>query len=792
VTIAPESYNFKTISRRLWIIHFLVCLGFALLIWYYRTVSPTRPGRTPVIVVAIVGLVLMTLSLIAQSRFFLNFFAWIAKKWSDIKASEINRPIKSSSVLLGKDTAQITTKRQVFVALIFGGLILSLPLALIQFVIYPVLFHDVISNWFLYWLYLFFGVMLPGTLVIVRYTSWQMDWLAWLGFGWAVGHGLELVSLLIARNLNTSILFVVWIPVAYLLFFLGRIDWSAKVKSVEHPLQIGLALMFLLLIVAYQFFGNSEYKLSSTPSLVEDVWFHSENAVEFRDHAVMQDPRLAGEPFNYHVFGYAAPDAASLLAGDLLVHLLLRYVGLSAAWLATLLVFNTSRILFDNRILAAALGTFLLVLPMDYLSFFSLNLDSGGGVIGNGLYNSLSTVMGYIFLLGVALPLIWFYSAPRWRDSWIILLLTFAGSGSKVMVGPLLLCVGLGMVGWGIIFRWFKKSLTYSLKTSLIALVLIAVPVISVSIVLIFGPGSYSEAIKWFYSDYGVYVPMYKTLLAIFPSADYAIRTLWIVTFSPVILLGAALTTFWGRKDRTLLTYATFAWTIFGASLVPTMLTAIAGFSQLFFIYYGLCILSTLAGYGLFVLLRSFVFRPAFRIGLVAGVLFCFIIAQLIWPLTVIPAWGAWSLSVWPTPYNFQFLPAGDRRNVGKSFVLTDEIKDALSWARQHLSKDDVFVANLTGVPLYGLYSEHRAFYETTLYTPASLTNNELRIARYGWRDQLVKDWIAGKSDVLARMKQAGITYIFVDRLNGPPAPDLPGLAAPSFENQDFAIYAIP
>jgi hypothetical protein len=323
---------------------------------------------------------------------------------------------------------------------------------------------------------------------------------------------------------------------------------------------------------------------------------------------------------------------------------------------------------------------------------------------------------------------------------------------------------------------------------------LIAVPVVFVSIALIFGPGSYSEAIKWVYNDFASYLPIYKTLVAIFPSADIIIRTLWVFTFTPVVLLGAALTTFWGRKDKILATYATVAWTIYVASLVPTLLVGLAGLSQLFFIYYSLCILSTLAGYGLIRFFMLLVYRPALRIGVVATVLFCFMLVQLAWPLSFRPIGKPAPWSVWPTKVNFDFEPPANLRSYagGNYFVVTDEMKEALSWARQHLTKDDVFITNRIDSQYYGIFSEHRAFYETTYYTPAHWADEDLINGRYGWRAQLVQDWIAGKPDVLARMKQAGITYIYVDRLNGPAVPDLPGLAKPLFENRDFAIYAIP
>lgn len=788
--------------RRIWTTYILLCLMLAFLIGAYMVATPpsTRvedPTRIWVIWVVVLGLILIALSLIFQSRTFFQEVAVRFNKWINSTALKINTALRFFPPMTVEYWLGITTKKQMLGGLMYVSLILFVPLALIQLYLYPVLVDDSTATWLLYWVYLFFGVILPGMLLIVRYTSWQMDWLAWVGLGWAVGHGLELISLLIARSLNMSGLFIIWIPVAYLMFFVGQADWSGKVKPLSNNIQICLAFVVLFGIGAFQYYDSNQILLGSLPYAIEDTWFHSENAVEFRDHAVMQDPRLAGEPFNYHNFSYAPAAAASLVTGDWLANLMIRYVGLNSVWLVTLLMFNTSRILFENRIMAAALGTFVFLLPIDFMSQLSARLDSGGAITAYGLYRSNSTLGGYIFLVGLALPLLWFYYAPRRRDSWIIVLMAFVGSGTKVMLGPLLLCAGLGMIGWGMIFRWRRKSTTdpdtYSLKTSFAALGLLLVPVLVVSVGLIFGQGSYSEAIKWVYSSFGSHTPIYPTLLATAPSADIVIRTLWIFTFAPVILLGATLTTFFGRKNRILSTYAALVWTIFAASLVPTMTIELVGFSQLFFIYYGLCILSTLAGYGLIVLFKSVVYSPIVRIRVVGGLLICLMIAQIFWPSPPIALVGASFGSIWPSEKASSLQTSLELRSyVGKYFVLTDEMRDALSWARHHLSKDDVFVVNNVGPALYAVYSEHRAFNETTSYTPANLTDKALLITRYGWRNQLIEDWIAGKPDVLIRMKQAGITYIFVDRLNGPVMPNLPSLPPPAYENRDFIIYPIP
>ena len=94
---------------------------------------------------------------------------------------------------------------------LFAGVLAAIQL------LYPALLRDSLVTWTTYWLYLTLGVILPGTLLLMRTTRWHADVLTWLGLGWALGHAVELSSLLIAKALGAPPLFLVWIPAAYLI-----------------------------------------------------------------------------------------------------------------------------------------------------------------------------------------------------------------------------------------------------------------------------------------------------------------------------------------------------------------------------------------------------------------------------------------------------------------------------------------------------------------------------------------------------------------------------------------------
>lgn len=176
-------------------------------------------------------------------------------------------------------------------------------------------------------------------MIAMSTLRWRADWLTWVGLGWALGHALELVSFLISREIGYPAFFLFWIPAAFAVCWTQRREWHSRLETFETPVRIYAALILLFAVVGIIFFAISLPEISTAPPYISDVWFHVNNAHEFRDHSPMQDPRIAGEAFNYHVFGYAASAAASLAVSEPIVSILTRYSGMSCA---TLLVLNLS------------------------------------------------------------------------------------------------------------------------------------------------------------------------------------------------------------------------------------------------------------------------------------------------------------------------------------------------------------------------------------------------------------------------------------------------------------------
>ena len=555
--------------------------------------------------------------------------------------------------------------------------------------------------------------------------------------------------------------------------------------------------VILLLVITAAILGSLNIaELSPRPPYISDVWFHTNNAHEFRDHAVTQDPRLAGEPFNYHMFGYAPYAAASLATGAPVANLLMRYGGLSTVWLLSLLMFNVGRAVARGSVLAGLVSALLVVAPIDVLALFSINLSPSAALTYFGVYVSSTSLGGHVYLAALLLPMFWYFRGQDLANSWVIPLFAAAGAGSKGMLGPLIVCAIFGTYLLEVI-----RSRRFNTRT-LPLLVIVTVPTLLITAQLIFGPGSYAESVRWSYGDFGGYTKFYEALSTYF--GDLWTRTLWLFGFSGLFIVGASAATWFERRKPDSSQYFTFIWLIFLASVVPAMGIALTGASQLFFLYYGLTALATLAGYGLVSLLRRILSSGTIRVTAAVATLTLVLLAQFLFvppniPLNerLLPIVAVFSRTYNWLPYVFASdatlppaAPFTEESGVYFSVInMTDDLREGLSWARVDLPQDTVFVVNVPQASAYSALSEHRAFYETemfSVYAHISQGHSD----HFQWRRDLLADWQAGEADVLQRMREAGITHVYVDSVNGFDVPNTEPLY-PVFENGQFAIYAL-
>lgn len=654
------------------------------------------------------------------------------------------------------------------------------------------------SHWGSYWLYVAFGVIVPGSLLLLATTNWQADWLTWLGLGWTVGHGMELVLIQVAKAQEAPQVFLIWIPVAYMLGFVRRSHLKNRFRPMQQTARVLVALCLLFVIGFLCYFALNLPELSQSPPYVSDVWFHINNAHEFRDHAVIQDPRIAGEPFNYHMFGYAPAAAASLVTDIPVVNLLTSFGGSGAVFLFALLLFNMGRMLSSGSILAGLVGALLVIFPLDVLALLSPTLNVGSFLMFYGVYVSTTTLAGYIYLSALLISVLWFLRKPDWFGTGIILLFAYAGAGSKSMFGPLIVCGAVGLVGWHVLSNRMR------LRFSLPLLGLVLLPAAWLTINLVFGENSYSESIRWIYADFASNTAFFETFLSLgWP--PFLLRTIWVVLFGFLFILGAIVSTSIAWRSKSARDFLVFVWLLYLASMVAAMFTSLKGASQLFFIYYGLATLAPLAGHGLVRIAHRLLARKrrsiaiALAILMINGSLILFPASSRLSPAWLVEAgagvwWRAynWAPDIFSGLEKVDNLLVGDLGPYAKKLDLTDELADGLAWGRENLSTEAVFVVNVRDAAAYAGYSERRAFFETSLFSVAhhnasdSLAPDET----FSDRMSLVDAWMNGDVDSIERMRLVGVTHIFVDLVNGDANVALPDWD-PIFQNGDLLCYAI-
>ena len=690
-------------------------------------------------------------------------------------------------------------------------------LALLQFILHPVLSGGSVWTWATFWLYTTFGVIVPGTLLATRTLAWRADWLGWLGVGWALGHAMELIALLLARQLGDGRLGLLWIVIVYAFAFVSHIrgrPCRGRIDELPDPWRGLVSLSLLFTLGAGAFFAISVPEISTAPPFVSDPWFHVGNAHEFRDHAPMQDPRLAGDPFNYHVFGYAASAAASLATGEGLAPIMLRYSGMACVFLFILNLFNVGRSLRSGGIVAGAIGAAFAIFPVELGRLVAPGLDFDAGLAFFGIYLSTTTLAGQVFLVPLLILLREYYrggeergegepeseAGPEhdlggnWQNAWAIGLFAFAGAGSKAMFGPVVLCAAAGVAGWRLLME--RRLDPRLLRVVGVLALAIAPP----TMMLIFGEGSYSQSLQWIFGAFPRRTGAFETLVGWGVPESIAI-VLWLFGFCAPILLGAILGSVAMRRRGEDGNYVVFVWMSLVAALVPALGIELLGQSQLFFLYYALTALATLAGAGWMAFIRS-----RFALRTTAVVCGLWILSQALlgfggrlsmFDPRVDAIWGRsqW----WPHAVTHRDRLMGSPRQQPAStspyerrISLTPGIEEGLDWARRNLPADAAFAVNVQSASVYGALSESRAFLDAANFSVRSHVARSQGAARgiFAPRRAKLDAWVQARPGFVAGLTSAGVTHLFVDRVNGRLVPiDHPDLGEPIFENTDFVIF---
>ena len=671
--------------------------------------------------------------------------------------------------------------------------IVIVPLALVEGVAYPLILHDSPTWWLAYTAYLALGVILPGTLVAQALVRWRADWLTWIGIGWVLGHVFEVLAIQLCKAVGAPRLFLLWIPIAYLIVWRKR-RWQGTITSVDHPLRCAVVLILVLAFASTTFASLNLIELSPQPPYQSDVWFHIGEASEFRDHLDTGDPRLAGEPYAYHTLEYGPAVGANLAVQVPLANLITRYSGMSLVWLLVLLLFNAGRQLRGP--FAGFLAAALIVAPLDVFSLISSKLSFGSSIMYSGLDASTSTLVGFVALAGLFLPLRWFLLGGRFRDLWVVALLAYMAAGSKSVPGPLLVVAAAAIIGGSVLQRRMpsRRSVllmaVFAVTFCATALPILLRPTVAASVTLTFGATAQLNP----YIDQLTRIPEWFRL-AIYP-----------IGLSLLLWTGFA----FGLYRLAKLGEAELCWfltgaLLFGAAVVDA--TTIPGHSELFFLYMGMVLVAPVAGMGL-TWLGTLLVQERKRLTPIAAVIV--LGAGLAVHLSVggVPSPPFYDGSRWAAGlYNNRIaVGVADYQHPGPAssptpityaattrvLRVTPGIMAGLAWLRSVAVSSTVIATNVPGAAYYAALCECREYFQVEEYAEgvsgASISKADQIL--FADRSRLLEAWVNGQGGSVDMLRKVGITYLVVDHINGLPVVTV-DMPRPAFSNSDIAIYRL-
>jgi hypothetical protein len=666
------------------------------------------------------------------------------------------------------------------------------PLAAVEWIAYPLLLHDSSTWWASYVAYLAVGVIVPGTLVAQAFVHWRTDWLTWIGIGWALGHVLEVVFVQVAKTTGMPRLFVLWIPLAYLLVWRKR-RWQGEVMELVHPLRCAMLVAIVIAFASTTFVAFNLVELSPQPSYQSDIWFHINEAHEFRDHLDTADPRIAGQPYAYHTLEYGPAVGANLAVDVPLANLIARYSGLSMVWLLVLLLFNSGRNIRGPA--AAFLAAALIVAPLDVFSLISNKLSFGSSIIFSSVDLSTSTLVGFWALAALFLPLRWFFAGGRVRDLWVLALLAYMAAGSKSVPGPLLLAAA----GAAIIGTLLQRRRPTRRAMVLVGLFALIVCVTALPILL---RATVADSASLTFASAARNAP-YASQLTRIPArlrlGFYPIGLAFLLWFGAAF--GAWRLT---RKGEWELMWFVAGALGFGALVVEA--TSIPGESELFFLFMAMVLIAPVAALGL-CQLGALMWRGRHRITPITIAVIAFAAVGIHLKVGGAPspplydgsryAQGVFAhITVGVGSYKNTEPPSepvmswidGDQR-----LLVTPPLTSGLSWLRSAADASTVIATNVPGAALYAGACECREYFQTeqyaSQYIAAQLTPGAT-VTAYDARKRLLEAWIYGEPGSVAALRKAGVTVLIVDHVNGfPVSPD--DLPRPAFSNAAISIYRI-
>lgn len=436
------------------------------------------------------------------------------------------------------------------------------------------------------WAYLFLVVALPG-LLLRRRLAGDDDALELAGFGLVAGLVLHLASAELCLRLGAPSM--AWLPCV----LVGALCWT-RGRTTAPASWWWLAFVALAALRAHH--RDPSLRLEDYDP---DLLWHAGNAAEYLRGPVMQDPRVAGLAFDYHVHAYALPAVAArtlhlpvaATTMSLLAALVPVLVALSAALLARRMAGGKAGVAAGLALLLASDPA----LAMRGLGWEGAEAWRSNAFFEAGLWNSPTTACGLLFFLATLERMqAWARARDAGRARWSLALqvvvCSWAMAGAKGSTAPVLVA---GVAAGGAWCAWRARYLRQPLFGAAFLALLGAAPafvrlggdadgyaqsMFRVEPFAAFTGAASLEAAGFGWPESWLLFPAW---LAVFFGAPFV----WLACAGPRRPLAAA-------PDQTVAALA-------GCALAGTcaaLLVSAAGLSQLFFAYNSVACIAVLGG----------------------------------------------------------------------------------------------------------------------------------------------------------------------------------------------------
>jgi hypothetical protein len=537
-------------------------------------------------------------------------------------------------------------------------------------------------------LYLLGWIFIPGTALWRVLRTRVLDPVGELAVGGALGTAALITGFFALRRLELLSFFPAWPLVALPLLAAARP--RPPVTPDGAPATRGSALIALGLCVGMLLAGTSH----TAPSrwwhhISNDDLFHAANAAEVLRPPPMQDPRVAGLPFNYHSFAYALPAGLEMISGAPVgqaSNLLL--AGFGPALLALLLHALARSLARSAWAGVAAAGILALHADLDAVlrmpTFWETKRLGLGATLTVGVTDSLTTCIGLIFTAVLILLLHHHLAAGGdMRSLAGLALVGFVASGTKGSVMPIVVA-GLAAAWVAGVRRGRSPA---GLRDAVLATGLAALPI---TLQLALGDHSYARAM--FTLDPLATLARSNFFKALGAEDGGSGRRLILLIPWLAGYLGPSgwLATTWLLRRRGT-TETIMGWIAF-AGIAAALAVRAPGHSQLFFAYTGLIAVIGLAGRAMAG--EKALPRKATATLLVLG--FPFLLAGLT---------------------RIQYVAARDRHERVEEPPRLAAWREGLTWLREHAEPGAV-VASRSGTMVVAALTERRSLFDLARFTP--------------------------------------------------------------------------